>query len=1209
MTHADVAAASIGAVRSHLIETTELAQRQASDPFASAWVSANAGAGKTHVLKMRVLRLLLSGADPARILCLTYTNAAAAEMSERVFAELAKWSACDDDQLANELHGLLGHAPGPGEAARARQLFACVVDAPGGLTVKTIHSFCERLLQRFPLEAGLSPGFETLDEQASRALQTTSIDKSLMAAACGDSAELGAALDVAIAFAADERFEQIVSNALGQETRAALRTIEHLRRQATSQLGARDVFDLYLRARFGIDADENVAALTEQIANVLTGDELALAVSGLADGGKSDVILAQRLDAARLARSATLRASLLTEAFLTRDGTARSDRFITKAVREAAPAVADRLTHARDAVAWAERSRRVIRAITATCGLATLTGHIHTGYDREKAHQPALDFEDLIDRTIALLANSKDAQWVLFKLDGGLDHILIDEAQDTSARQWRIVETLASEFFAGSEARDVVRTVFGVGDEKQSIYSFQGAAPKLFAQAGRTLGAHAVASGSRFHEVPLTVSFRTTSPILESVDRVFSDPKQTPGVGHAGATPKHTALRIGEAGLVEIWPLEAAAEQQATPAFDPLGDDAVASPTARLAKRIAGQIRYWLDSGERLASKDRPIRPGDIMILLRRRRPLGPALIAELKRHDVPVAGADRLALTEHISVQDLLAVADFVTLPEDDLALACVLKSPLFCFDDDDLTALAPGRKGSLWSAMIRQAASHARYAEATDLLRYWRALADRIPPFEFFNRLLESKSRDRPDLTYRRMFLSRLGPDASEPLDEFLERALAFDDTATPSLQGFAHWMRTGAFEIKRDMEQGSDQVRVMTVHGAKGLEANVVFLPDTTVDPRAGGSNPLVDLNAAEPDAADTVSALFWPVAGTGRIEPAATAKRHIRDGDVAESNRLLYVAMTRARDRLYVGGIAPGGGRRLPDHSWYALIEAGLDDILVSGADHLGQPVRRYESQQNAMPEADRRAHHERAVPEPPPQWADTPVRPEPQLQIPIVPSRLALPDTDEQGDPVGEVAKTMGTSTELPAPVPPREQSGAPGEHRFLRGTITHALFQYLPVIGQDAWETTAARFVGVRGNVLSATVQRAIVQEVISILRAPRFLEAFGANSRAEVPLVAEVPHPSGDGRTLRISGQIDRLVETATTVTIIDFKSNRDAATQIGDVPDAYLLQLAAYRLAVQGIFPTKEIHTALLWTAVPQLMEIDASHLEAHVPRLWSA
>src|SRR5581483_4779797 len=790
-------------------------QAAAADPSVSAWVSANAGTGKTHVLTMRMLRLLLDGTPPERILALTYTKAAAAEMSKRVFARLAAWVTLGEGPLKEALAELLGRAPTAAEVERARQLFAIAIETPGGLKVQTIHAFCERLLQRFPLEAGVTPGFVILDEHERRALLAEAADAILAEASASDApAALARALHTAAAFATDSSIDQLLEEVLREQDWLAA---------AVRLDGGEETFtsaEQIYRKAIGISSRASTADVEQRLAALLSEADLDRLQAILASGSASDVTGSERV--ARILRAAgpASRIDALCTFFLTGEGQPRK-ALLTKGLIAAHPDMHALLLRTQGQCRALRDERCKLTLLEAAMSLLRLGNAVMQRYAAAKARRAALDFEDLVARAASLLGSSDAVDWVLYKLDGGLDHILVDEAQDTSPVQWDVVRALAEEFFSGTGARETVRTLFAVGDEKQSIYGFQGAAPYKFAEMGDAFAGRAQRAGLALHRVPLNLSFRAVEPLLAAVDRVFADHGRTPGVSSSGAAIQHAAHRSGHAGLVEIWPTEKTEDRERCEPWSPLEEESASSPVARLAGRIARTIDGWLKSGERLPSQNRAIRAGDVLILVRKRMPFAPAMITALKARGIMVAGADRLVLTEQIAVQDLLALGDFLMLPEDDLALAAVLKSPLIGFDDDDLIALAPGRKGSLWEALLAQAGANARFAAAAKALQRWKDLARRVPPFEFYSALL---NRDG----MREAMLARLGAEAADAIDELLNLALAYDDGAAPSLQGFLGWLRAGPREVKRDMEQGRDEVRVMTVHGSKGLEAPIVFLP---------------------------------------------------------------------------------------------------------------------------------------------------------------------------------------------------------------------------------------------------------------------------------------------------------------------------------------------------------------------------------------------
>jgi ATP-dependent helicase/nuclease subunit A len=559
-------------------------------------------------------------------------------------------------------------------------------------------------------------------------------------------------------------------------------------------------------------------------------------------------------------------------------------------------------------------------------------------------------------------------------------------------------------------------------------------------------------------------------------------------------------------------------------------------------------------------------------------------MVSALKARGIRVAGADRLVLTEQIGVQDLIALGDFVNLPEDDLALAAVLKSPLFGLDDDDLLQLAAQRKGSLWQELVARASQNPRWQEAEAALQRLRTRALLVPPFEFYAALLEEGGRSR--------MLARLGAEAADPIDEFLNLALTYDGISAPSLQGFLSWVRVGRQQIKRDMEQGRDEVRVMTVHGAKGLEAPIVFLPDTC-STRSGRGSLLKLADAAGPPA--HLPPFLWPVKGTSNLGVIRRAKQAAESADTEERNRLLYVALTRARDRIYVAGFE--GKNAPPDDCWYNLIKEGLKGHLQEIEEQDGRIVRRLKGTQSKPHEKTSTTAPMPGVQMPLPEWATQKAPQEPLLAVSLSPSHLVPLEADAS-------AKRFGARLAEPAILPPLALAQ---DSRFLRGTLTHALLEHLPGMPKERWPAAAKALIASRGAELPAGTRESIAKETLAILNDPQFASLFGPESRAEVAVVAEVERPDGRSPALRLSGKIDRLVEDRRSVLIVDYKTNRPPPHELTGVAEAYLLQLAAYRLAMQRIFPGRSIRAAILWTDGPRIMEIPEKMLEIHQQRLW--
>ena len=1222
-----------------VVAATTGLQRQAADPMASAWVAANAGTGKTHVLTQRVLRLLLAGTPPSRILCLTYTKAAAAEMSTRVFDHLAGWVGLSSDKLEADLTRMTGNAPDARTVALARTLFTAAIETPGGFQVQTIHAFAERLLQRFPLEAGVPPGFTILDEANTNALRREAIDATLRTATGDRDAPIGQALLTAVRYAADDTFDTLLIQACSNRELIAQLVAPH--RQESDTGDAFADFEATLRRTFTVAPDADIGALRAAMADVFDDETLRQLVGVLAEGSVTEVkaanILRTALDAGQSTRIFAFRRYFLTVAGEPRD----PKKLMTKDTVVAYERLSTTAKRAQSEFIRLHETARALDVVHATIALYRLAAHVHSRFVALKSNRAALDFDDLIERTSALFQSHDSASWVLYKLDGGIDHVLVDEAQDTSPAQWRIVGAIVQEFFGDAGAgpdrigagrigiggigadgsnvgrASIARTVFAVGDEKQSIYSFQGAAPEMFAANGRHFEALARGAGCAWHPAALTLSWRTVSPVLDLVDATFANADRTPGLTADSAHAiRHQARRAGHAGLVEIWPLEEPDEATDTDAWSPLDEDGRTSPALRLADRIAMTIRTWLDRGERLESEDRPVRAGDILVLVRKRNPFAPAIVAALKKRDIPVAGTDRITLSGQLAVQDLMALGDFLTLPEDDLALANVLKGPLFGLDDDDLLLLAHGRKGTLWKALLDAGAAvstAARFAPAADQLKRWRSKADFLPPFEFFAHVLD---RDGG----RHKLLTRLGPEAADPLDEFMNLAVSFDDQAPPSLTGFLGWLREDERTIKRDMEQGRDEVRVLTVHGAKGLEAPIVFLPDTCSSGANGRGARLIPLSPMQlPDGAPPIA--VWPVAGAKGLPAIERAKADVKAAETEEANRLLYVAMTRPRDRLYVAGAR--GAKKLPDDCWYQTITAALttpaiaarvETVNVTGESiERPQSVRRITATQTEPPTAPKRSIGDDVVAARRPAWLSAPAPREVRPVIPFAPSRLAPYDHDTTGEPAAhtpELEAQIRRQSREETPPTGIGPIGAPNsgvDTRFLRGTLTHALLQHLPSLPRQTWPTAADGFLDLRGSALPPAARRDITRETIAVLSDPVFAPLFERGSRAEVPIVAEIADPTGRSPPLVLNGQIDRLAIDAHRVLIVDYKTNRIAPVRVEDVEEAYLVQLAAYRVALAKIFPGRDVRAALLWTQAARLMEIPTSILDTYAARLF--
>ncbi|TKW79423.1 MAG: double-strand break repair helicase AddA, partial [Bradyrhizobium icense] len=795
------------------------AQARASDPMASSFVSANAGSGKTHVLVQRVIRLLLSGVPPEKILCITFTKAAAANMAERVFTTLGHWVTLDDNRLDDAIRDAGIAHPDHHLRTAARRLFAAALETPGGLKVQTIHALCTRLLQQFPFEANVPARFAVLDDRDQAEMMERASLGVLLDASRAPESTIGRALMTAMANAADITFKEVV--------REACLSRDHFMAWTDT---AGTAAAAQVSTALGVTPDERLEKLEREI---IDGPNLPRArwaefARILETGARTEQDHASCLRQALIATDA-LQVDTYLGVFLTEKGTAR-EKLITKNFRKISRDLADRFDAEMVRLAPLIAKRRALVVRDRTEALLHIATSVAANYRREKTERGLLDYDDLIDKTLALL-NRGSAGWVHYKLDRGVDHVLIDEAQDTSPRQWDIVAHIISEFTSGAGARDGVRrTMFAVGDEKQSIFSFQGADPHQFDVRRRAFQKKFEDAALKFERIPFTTSFRSGAAILKSVDHVFRDEAIYRSIHAESAYPVHNSLTDAGPSRIELWDLSEADDKKEMEGWRaPFDGVAVTSPEVKLSKRIQAEIKQLIAEGTMTGRKGdrRPLTYGDVLILVRRRGNMFDAVIQALKHANIPVAGADRLKLTEHIAIIDLMNLADALLLPQDDLALAVALKSPLFGLDDDDLFALAHERKGSLRSALGQQAAGNAKFRDVLDRLEQCERRFLTETPFAFYAWLLGGDGG-------RARILRRLGHEANDALDEFLELALGYERKAPASLQGFMAWLRAADTEVKRDMEISRDEVRVMTVHGAKGLEASVVFLVDTTTSP---------------------------------------------------------------------------------------------------------------------------------------------------------------------------------------------------------------------------------------------------------------------------------------------------------------------------------------------------------------------------------------
>ena len=1148
----------------------------AADPAGSAFVSANAGSGKTKTLVDRVARLLLRGARPEAILCVTYTKAAAAEMQRRLFQQLGDWSMLDDGALSKRLSDI---GEDGRDLSRARTLFARALEAPGGLKIETLHAFCEKLLRRFPLEAGVSPGFSVMDDAAAADVAAQARDTLARLSMAGQAqvASAYAAMATALDFQAFEAMFQGF-----QDQREAIgRYLERI-----GGLGglAEDV----ARA-CGLPGAVSLGALEADAAARIEPALWRAGAAALVASGARDQKCAAQM--AAVAEAASRRAATFADAlavFCTDKG-APAKWVETAAALKRDPLLHQRLLAERDRLLDAAEQLKAARVAETTVHALTLAGVYVQAFAAAKAVRGLLDFTDLVARAQGLLQDREDAAWVLYKLDGGVDHVLLDEAQDTAPEQWDILRALTGEFFAGDGVDRPARTVFIVGDEKQSIYSFQGAIPERLAEEAARYAALADGAGHRFAHVPLLASWRSTPQVLGFVDAVFEPDAhraalqpRSPGADISAELVRHIANRTADQGTIDLWELEREAPADDRRAWDePLDAEASSGAYRRLAERIAEEIARLVGRGEQVHDKElkrpRPAEYGDVLILVRKRKALFAELLRACKHRGVPVAGADRLSLSEHPVFEDLLALTRVALYPHDDLSLAAVLRSPLCDVDEQGLYDLARGVDGQgragapLWGELRRRAGAQEPWRAALELIDWVRAQAAE-PPFTLYSRLFSRL--DRAGRSMRQRFVTRLGAEAGDAMDEVLAQALAAEGRGVRDLERFADHVTRLDITVKREMDaprepgQGGE-VRIMTAHSAKGLEAPVVFLPETVSGGAPRGS-PLL----ATPE-----GGFLWCASKTSDCA-ASTCVRVLREQRAAQEDlRLLYVALTRARDRVVIAGRVNARADVDKLKGWWAPMRDAFEHPALAAEvrdlEIAGRRVRRY------GPDPVVSLHPSTFVAPlaEPPAWL-----------------RRFAPQEGEGGS-ASPSAAVEGVHGPAPSPLSQRFGLG-----RFRRGELIHRLLQLLPDLEPARWDEAARRLLDKERD-LDVPQRTEMADAALGVLRDPRFAEVFGPGSRAEASVAGSSPElPPG----YAVSGRVDRLSVTPDRVLVADFKTNRPSPDRIEDADPAYIAQIAIYVAVLRAVFPGRRVEAALVWTDGPKLTPVPENLMREALARL---
>ena len=1123
-------------------------QKIASNPNYSVWVSASAGTGKTTVLVNRLLRLFLNDVEPSKVLCLTYTNAGAIEMQNRIYKKARDWATISDDDLIKELKNLSDTPENNTDIdnlfLKARKLFSKLIDNPVPLKIYTIHAFCQSILKRFPIEAGITPHFKIIEDSEVKTLLNEAYQKFV------HTLKNDKNIDYIDVF---ESFNYLMNNTSESEFDNLIETIidgrEHffelcLKYKTKAKILETLKNKIFKNFSYPIESfiDDTMLFKANVLDHIPSGfiDKLKQILS--VDDGKKSIARLNLIGSFLAENDTEKKFDIYKHIFLNSDDSIPANGILNKKSIMADMKFPDNVSRETIRIREAVEFINSVEIFKTTSSVLDIGLTLNDIYEKLKKKRGVMDFTDLITTVKKLFARDSISSWILYKLDGGISHVLIDEAQDTSPIQWEIVDKLTSEFFTTGSDKKNVKSLFSVGDRKQSIFSFQGANIKLFEKYKNYFKERIEFENYPFYDLPLNRSFRSCENILNTVDDVI---KNSSGVLLPNEDITHIPNRKDSSGLVEVLPLVKRIEDKTSKCFKPPVENInVFNTEVEMANVLATKIRYLLDneyiSDPKKDSDDtkkfiRKIEPKDIMILVKKRN-LADSITKALLAKNIPLAGRDKLSLSDNIAVEDLISLLKFVLFNYDDLSLAEVLKSPLYNLTDDDLFDLCFNRKDE---TLFSRLSESEKYKDITNDLKYLIDFSKTALPFEFFDYVLKVQNK-------RKNFISRLGVEVVDVLNGFLSQCLSYDNLKLgKSLSDFYEWFSLNDVEIKRNMEQVNNTVRIMTVHSSKGLEAPVVFL-----------------YNANEVLSSSRDRILWsedFPMYKTSNFKTSGKIFSDMLDtentANQEEFYRLLYVAMTRARDRLYVIGSENNSKNA---RTWYSCIKESL----------LSNPKHRIEKNTNINFAPDVFTDDDFVI--------------------------LGENDTGEISKTETVISKNFETLPEffnekvddIPpynidiVPTSPLSQNDENNtENALSRGTIIHKLLEYISKFNGDDIE----KFIDFYLSKTKIEDKDFIKNNILKLYNNSEYNFIFKNKNLSETEIITSENNIS---KILRV----DKIVFNNDEIWIIDYKTDK----QTESVPSAYKKQLDKYKTAIAKIYPDKKIHTAILWINDLKLSEI---------------
>jgi ATP-dependent helicase/nuclease subunit A len=1170
----------------------------ASNPALNATVSASAGSGKTWLLITRIVRLLIEGADPGNIIALTFTRKAAGEMQIRLNQRLFEMATADDSDLEALLR-IIDCGITEENKKTAAGLYEKIMHSPYPVRIQTFHSFCQDILARFPLEADIPPGFDLLEDSSLLQRQAWQMlfDKASLNAS---RSRLNKELDIIMQFCngPDNTLNALNSFlnhrsdwwaytshsqnpvAYACNRLATLLDIEDLQDMKTDQLTEQFLseankvklsqFAGLLREIKNKTSEKHAASIEQALHECETDSNTAFNLIKSAFIKKDGEILSQGRSL-----SPTLEKKL---------GIENSRRFIEL-----------HLEISRDIMEVNELEKRLLSyRINRAWYYA---GSIYLDlFQQLKREMRLLDFTDLEWKCYMLLQHADNAHWVQYKIDQRIDHLLIDEFQDTNPTQWHLLSPILEEIAAGQQHRQ--RSVFLVGDEKQSIYSFRRANPALQAQASNWLADRLDARAT-----PLDFSRRSSPAIINCVNLIFDQPVIKNIMNSFVTHDTYLDSLPGKVLLFELFRQDdedTGENEQSTHEEiyfrNPLlqaRELNTLTARHREAEHIARQIQHLINKPEFITDqgKARCLEFGDIMILMRNRTHIAIYENA-LKQHGIPYIGSKKGGLLDNIEIQDLSCLLNTLMTPFNNLALAQVLKSPIFSATDEDLILLAQHNDGSTgsqhWYERLLQLAAdpesktgHA-LRRASHLLPRWQQLAEQLPVHDCLDMIFsEGNIINRFIAASREENKQKVAANCQR----FLELSLETDSGRYPSITRFLQ--RLNKLESHSDSppeeplaQNNANQVTLLTIHGSKGLEAPVVFLADCNSNPR--------NTNAY-------ASLVSWPASQSRPVnfqlqlnrENTDQVTRQLQQEKLNEQAReelnLLYVAVTRAREQLYISGSESG---RRNNNSWYQTIYNGLEAATQkeTGIDDINQWAYRYAEYNVTTPDKKHNTEIKQAVID---ERLLKPFTAPPASTFMIAPglSKNSIFDNQEN----------------LPAQTADDGINDIKAEQHYARwrGVIIHRILELLCQTGEYPANnnTTGEIQQQIQSEILSghpAGIEQMddCMQEAISTYNSAELETIFNpctGRSFNEMPLMYMQKQQA-------VYGIVDRVIKTDDTIYIVDYKSHQLNNTEsLQTLAQQFLSQIGYYRNGIEKLWPDHLIKAGILFTHYREIVWLE--------------